>query len=72
MQPFSYTSLKIVYDQQLQEALDRSRSSAKHTTQKRDQLQTGGARLAHFSTSSAQKPQATLPFCEREVEKRAS
>ena len=72
MQPFSCTSLKIVYDQQLQESLEHSRFSEEHATHKRGLLQIGGAWLAHFSTFSARKPQAASPFCGGEVKEMVS
>jgi hypothetical protein len=72
LQYTSYTSLKIVYDQQIREALERSRFSSEKATQKRGLPQTDGASLTHFSTFSARKPQATSPSCDGEVKEMVS
>ena len=66
MWPIPYTGLKAVHDQQINEALERSRFSAEYATQKHSLRQTFGAFLAHFTNSSAQKPEATLPACDVE------
>jgi len=64
----SYTSMKIVHDQKIEEALEHYRFSAGQETQKRGQLQTFGAFLARFTNFSARKPRATFPGCDGEVE----
>jgi hypothetical protein len=66
----SYTSMKIVHDQKIEEALEHSRFSAGQETQKRGLLQTFGAFLARFTNFSARKPKATLPGCDGELEGR--
>jgi hypothetical protein len=67
MWPIPYTGLKTVHDQEIKEALEHSRFSAEQATQKRHLRQTLSAFLARFTHSSAQKPEATLPACDREA-----
>ncbi len=64
MWPYSYTSLKIVHDQNIEEALERNRVAEAQRTQKRDLLQSAAALLARFTNSSAQKTKATIPSCD--------
>lgn len=72
MWPVPYTGLKTVHDQKIKEALEHSRFSAEQATQKHSLRQTFGAFLAHFTSFSARKPEATLPACDGEVEKTVS
>jgi hypothetical protein len=64
MTPFSYTSLKIVHDQMIEEALERYRPAEEQKTQKRDLRQMTGAFLARFTNISARKAKETIPSCE--------
>jgi hypothetical protein len=68
MWPVSYTGIKIIQDQKIEEALEHYRFSARQETQKRELLQTFGAFLARFTNFSARKPKATFPGCDGEVE----
>jgi len=67
LQYISYTGLKVVYDQQIQEALEHHHFSGGQETQTPDLLQTFGPFLARFITFVAPKPEATTPLCNREV-----
>ncbi len=67
MPPFSYTSLKIVQDQKIKEALEYDRTAGQET-QKRGLLQIFGAFLARFTNFSARKSKATFPSCDGETE----
>ena len=64
----SYTGLKMIHDQKIQEALEQQRLYAGQETQRRGLLQTFGAFLARFTNFSARKPKATFPGCDGEVE----
>lgn len=61
MVPYSYTSLKIVHEQNIAEALERYRFAEERRAQKRDLLQSAGALLARFTNISARKTKATIP-----------
>jgi hypothetical protein len=63
MHPFSYTSLKIVHDEKIQEALERQRFEAGQGTPRRGLLQTFGKFLARFSNQSGHKQERPLPGC---------
>ncbi|MBO0790410.1 MAG: hypothetical protein J2P36_05610 [Ktedonobacteraceae bacterium] len=64
MQPFSsYTSLKAVHDQQLQEALKQQRPDAEPKTSEQNLLQALGKFLARFHNPSARKQEKPLPGC---------
>ncbi|MBO0793971.1 MAG: hypothetical protein J2P36_23885 [Ktedonobacteraceae bacterium] len=64
MQPFSsYTSLKAVHDQQVQEALKQHRPDAQPKTSEQNLLQAVGKLLAHFHNPPARKQEKTLPGC---------
>ncbi len=54
MQPFSYTSLKIVHDQQIQEALERQRLYAGQP-HRQGMLQAFGKFLARFTNQPGRK-----------------
>lgn len=69
MWPAPYTGLKVVHDQEINEALEDYRFSVEQATQKRGLAQTFGALLARFTNSSAREPEATLPVCDRKVKK---
>jgi hypothetical protein len=65
MSPFSsYTGLKIVHDQKIEEALEHYRFVEAQRTQKRSMLRSATAFLARFTNISAQKAKATIPSCE--------
>jgi hypothetical protein len=66
MWPLSYTGLKIIYDQQIQEALEHHSFSAGSETPKRGLLRTCDTFLARFAHFSVQKPKATSLFCNWE------
>ncbi len=59
----SYTSMKIVHDQKIQEALERQRLYAGQATQRPDLLQTFGKFLARFTNRSGRKQEGPLPGC---------
>jgi len=68
----SYTSMKIVHDQKIQEALERQRLYAGQETQKQGLLQTFGKFLACFANRSGRKQAGPLPGCARACEGRAA
>jgi hypothetical protein len=55
MYPFSYTSLKIIHDQKIEEALEHQRFYTGQETQRQRLLQTFGTFLARFATQSGRK-----------------
>jgi len=57
----SYTSMKMIQDQKIEEALEHQRLYTGQETQKRGLLQTFGAFLARFTNFSAREPKATYP-----------
>jgi hypothetical protein len=59
----SYTSMKIVHDQKIQEALERQRLYAGQATQRPGLLQTLGKFLARFTNRSGRKQEGPLPGC---------
>lgn len=61
MQPFSYTGLKIVQDQMIEEALERYRVFEEPETQKRVLFHAFGEFLAHFTNFSARTPEEPFP-----------
>jgi hypothetical protein len=63
MQPFSFTSLKIVHDQQIQESMKRNRQSAEWAASRRASRQ----RLARFSQPA--KP-ACICVCQPQMQAR--
>ncbi len=64
MYPFSsYTGLKIIHDQKIQEALERQRLYAGQETQMPGLLQTFGKFLARFTNRSGRKQEGPLPGC---------
>ena len=63
MYPFSYTGLKMIHDQKIQEALERQRLYAEQETQRPGLLQTFGKFLARFTNRSGQKQEGPCPGC---------
>jgi len=67
MNPFSYTSIKVIHDQKVQEALERHSIDPGHTTPR----QGVGVRqilkkfLARFNSHPAENRQECLPECAR-------
>jgi hypothetical protein len=62
MYPFSYTGLKIIHDQKIQEALEQQRLYAGQETQRQGLLQTIGKFLARFNKQSDRKQ--VEPLCD--------
>ncbi len=63
MHPFSYTGLKIIHDQKIQEALEQHRLYAGQETQRQGWLQTFEKFLARFTNHSGRKQEGPLPCC---------
>ena len=63
MHPFSYTGLKIIHDQKIQEALEQQRLYAGQETQRQGLLQTFGKFLARFNKQSGRKQEEPFPGC---------
>ena len=63
MHPFSYTGLKIIHDQKIQEALERQRLYVGQETQRPGLLQTFGKFLARFTNRPGRKQEGPLPGC---------
>ncbi len=63
MYPFSYTGLKIIHDEKIQEALERQRLYAGQEKQRPGPLQTLGKFLARFTNRSGRKQEGPLPGC---------
>ena len=67
MHPFSYTGLKIIHDQKIQEALEQQRLNTGQETHSQGLLQTFGKFLARFTNHSGRKQegpfQAVLGEC---------
>ena len=63
MYPFSYTSIKIIHDEKIQEALEHHRLYTRQDTQRQGLFQALGKFLARFNKQPAHKtePNAT-PF----------
>ena len=57
----SYTSMKMIHDQKIEEALEDQRLYSGQETRKRGLLQTFGGFLARFTHFSVGKPKATFP-----------
>jgi hypothetical protein len=68
MYPFSYTGLKIIHDQEIQEALERKYPGVEQETQGQGLFQTFGAFLARFSHQHDQKQEKPLSSCDWSVE----
>jgi hypothetical protein len=63
MYPFSYTSLKIVHEQKIQEALEKKRPDAGQKTRRRTPRQAFALLLARLSNRPDQKQEPVLPAC---------
>jgi len=61
MHPSSYTSLKIIHDQKIQEALEQQRLYAGQEMQRQGLLQKFGKFLARFTNQSGRKQEGSLP-----------
>ncbi len=63
MHPFSYTSLKIIHGQKIQEALEQQRHYAGQEAQTQGLPQAFGKFLARFTNRSGRKQEGPLPGC---------
>ncbi len=63
MHLFSYTNLKIIHDQKIQEALAQQRLDAEQATQRQGLLQTFKKFRARFNNHPAGNKQEFLPDC---------
>jgi hypothetical protein len=63
MYPFSYTGLKIVHDEKIQEALERQCLDAKQETQGQGLLRALGKLLTRFNNQAGRKQEESLPGC---------
>jgi hypothetical protein len=63
MHPFSYTSLKIVHDWKIQEALEHQRLYAGQETPRQGLFQTFGKLLARFTNQSSRRQERPFPGC---------
>ena len=63
MHPFSYTSLKIVHDRKIQEALEHQRLYAGQETQRQGLFQTFEKLLARFTNQSSRRQEGPIPGC---------
>ncbi len=61
MYPFSYIGLKIVHDQQVQEALERYRLDAERATDRQGLFQAFEKLLARFTNQPARKREGPRP-----------
>jgi hypothetical protein len=61
MNSFSYTGLKIIHDEKIQEALEHQRLYAEQETQRQRLLQMFGKFLARFYKQSDRKQEGCLP-----------
>ncbi|HLZ63591.1 MAG TPA: hypothetical protein VKR06_42195 [Ktedonosporobacter sp.] len=60
----SYTGLKMIHGEKVQQALERYRFSAQQETPESGALQSSGGWLARFTRAFARKPEATFHRCE--------
>ena len=60
---YSYTGVKIIHDQQIQEALEQQRLRAEAGTQRRNGRRAFGKLFARFASHSSRKTERTLPGC---------
>lgn len=65
MYPYSYTNLKIIHDQQIEEALEQHRLYAGEEKQEQGLFQKFGKLLARFTAQPEQKCEQPLPDCVR-------
>jgi hypothetical protein len=63
MYPFSYTGLKIVHDQQVQESLERSRLNAERATYRQGLFQAFEKLLARFTNQPGRKQEGPRAGC---------
>ncbi len=63
MQPFSYSGLKIIHDQKIQEALEQQRHYAGQEMRRQGLLQAFGKLFARFNNQSGRKQEESLPGC---------
>jgi hypothetical protein len=63
MYPFSYTSLKMVHNQQVQEALERYRLNAERTTSRRGLFQAFEQVLARFTNQPGREQEGPRAGC---------
>jgi hypothetical protein len=68
MYPYSYTSLKIIHDQEIREALERKYSGAEQKTQRQGLSQMFGAFLARFNNQQNRKQEKPLSRYDWDVE----
>lgn len=72
MSPYSYTGVKIIHEQRIQEALERRRFAEERKARQHTLKHIVGVVLARFTSSSAHKPQATVACSDGAVECSAS
>jgi hypothetical protein len=63
MYPFSYSGLKMVHDQQVQEALERYHLGAGRTTSRQRLFQAFEKVRARFTTQPGRKQEGPRPGC---------
>ncbi len=63
MYPFSYTGLKSVHDQQVQESLERSRLDAERATYRQGLFQAVEQFIARFTNQPGRKKEGPRPGC---------
>ncbi len=63
MHPFSYTTMKVVHDQKIQEALEHQRLYAEQETQRQGLPQMFRKFIARFNNQSLRKQREPLPDC---------
>jgi hypothetical protein len=66
MHPVSYTGLKILHDQKIEEALEQQRLSTEQETQGKSLFQAFGSLLAHFISQPDPKEESEeecSPLC---------
>ena len=63
MYPFSYTGLKLVHDQQVQESLVRYRLGAGRATSRQGLFQAFEKFLARFTNQPGRKQESPRPGC---------
>lgn len=69
---YSYTALKTIHDQKVQEALEQQYPDMGQATRKHGLPHMFGKFLARFNHQSDQEPQQSLSGCTRKVECTAS
>jgi hypothetical protein len=61
MYPFSYTGLKIIHDQKVQQALEQHHHYAGQKTHRQNPLRAFGMLFVRFNKRSARKQEASFP-----------